>query len=206
MNLSSLNPLSSLLAGSLAQNTTTQAAQRTSASQLSDLVTRVEAQSGETTTFNADGSSETTVKGSDGSDRIVSETGADGGTLTEVGYVSPRLLQNFLGSLASALDADGATATSATTATTKSDGTNASTAAMQTLITQLSPDAPTTAATATLLGSFATLVQGSGINVTQSTGQSTSQANEAALRAFLTNTLPKDPATNGTTAAFRQTA
>jgi hypothetical protein len=154
---------------------------------------------GEKTVTSSDGSSVTTVKNSAGVDRIVSETGAgpNGGTLTEVGYVSPVLLQRFVDSLFGALQADGldepseaANWTPAATSTSSTGTDDTLDSSLQALMQQLDPNAAPTAATATLIENFDNLMQASGI-VTPD------QTSKAALQAFLSNALPDANDTSG---------
>jgi hypothetical protein len=168
---------------------------------------------GEKTVTASDGSSVTTVKSPAGVDRIVSETGAgpNGGTLTEVGYVSPVLLQRFVDSLFGALQADGldgdANAGQSTTAAAPTANPGASStdtddtldSSLQALMQQLDPNAAPSAATSTLLKNFESLMQGSGI-VTPD------QTSRAALQAFLTNAMPAAVGTSGAASKVDVTA
>jgi hypothetical protein len=171
------------------------------ASRLSSEGIKAQSSAGEVTTKTADGGSITTI-GTGTDAQIVSETSASGTTLTQVGYESPVLIQNFLNSLEQELQSDGlkatsgsATATSGTTSTTAADATTTGNtglaSSIHSLLTQLG-GSPSSASTPTgLLSSFDDLLQGSGINVSAAssdTGASGATVNSA-LQAFLNNTL-----------------
>jgi hypothetical protein len=145
----------------------------------------------ETTTTTSDGGSVTTV-GTGPNAKVVSETMPNGATVTEAGYVSPVLLQRFLGSLFEALQSNGLTSGDAAAATaggsapvtntgSSSDGTML--ASVQTLIQQLGPNEPNNPNTSSLLTSFDNLMEGSGL-------ANPGQATKTALQAFLNNALP----------------
>jgi hypothetical protein len=165
---------------------------------------------GETTVSTPDGGSITTV-GTGKNSNIVSETSPGGETITEVGFVSPVLLQGFLDSLFQSLRSDGldggtptprtpgSTSQPAPARISSSDSTQAPDAAsalsssLQTLIQQLGPNEPSTPMTSKLLASFENLMQGSGIAMSsdsQDAGAATPQAAKAALQAFLSNAMP----------------
>lgn len=150
-----------------------------------DLVAKLQQTgSGEKTTTKGDGSSVTTVSTASGSERIVSETSANGQTLTEAGYVSPTLLQKFLDNLFSSLKADGAAAAGSAATSASSTAGAASTSvshAVDKLGTQLSAGASSTTG---LVNSFGSLLQSSGINLPDGTNAST------ALKAFLAHAAP----------------
>lgn len=154
-------------------------------------------QAEETTTSTADGGFVTTIQGQKGP-QIVSETGADGTTLTQVGYVSPPLFHQFLSNLFAALDADGSTSATGGTTTTGTSNSSSSTDAtaadsmtnsVKALISQLNPNGAGDADTANLLKSFDALLQNTGISPDGS-GSMTQSQGAAALQAFLTSALP----------------
>jgi hypothetical protein len=140
---------------------------------------------GEVTTQTAAGGSVTTI-GTGKNKDIVSETSANGETLTQVGYISPVLTQNFLKSLQQALQVKGTSAANSDSV----DG-NTSTSPVQSLMTQLAD--PTSASDhQALLTSFGVLLQGSGIDpaAVASGSAGTASAVTGALDAFLRTTLP----------------
>lgn len=166
---------------------------------------------GETTVDTPDGGSVTTV-GTGKNANIVSVTSPGGFTATEVGYVSPVLLQGFLDSLSQALQSDGWAANTAASGATRntmpsnatgslssgsggaSHGSDGVAASLETLIQQLGPYEPSTPANANLLASFDSLIKGSGIATSegsQGTGGTTAdQTAKTALQAFLSNAMP----------------
>lgn len=142
---------------------------------------------GEVTTPTADGGSVTTIGSGKNAD-IVSETSASGETLTQVGYISPVLTQNFLNSLQQALQVSGTTAANGTGA---SDGDSSAGSPIQSLLAQLA-DPTATSNHQALLKSFGILLQGSGIDPA-SVAEGSADAGSSvtgALEAFLQNTLP----------------
>jgi hypothetical protein len=164
----------------------------------------------ETTVSTPDGGSITTV-GTGKNSNIVSVTSPGGETITEVGYVSPVLLQGFLDSLFQSLQSDGlggGTPTLGTIGKTSQpapagiassdpaqapDAASALSSSLQTLIQQLGPNEPSTPMTSQLLASFEDLMQGSGIAMSsdsQDAAAATPQAAKAALQAFLSNAMP----------------
>jgi hypothetical protein len=154
-------------------------------------------QAEEITLPTADGGSVTTIQGQNGP-QIVSETSATGTTLTQVGFVSPPLFQQFLSNLFTALDADstssaagGITATGTSNASSNADSTAADsmTNSVQALITQLNPNGADSADTASLVKSFDALLQNTGISPDAS-GSMTQSQGAAAQQAFLTSALP----------------
>ncbi len=136
---------------------------------------------GEVTTQTVDGGSITTIGTGKNAD-IVSETSASGVTLTQVGYVSPVLTQNFLNSLQQALQVSGTFASSGSVA---GDGGDNASSPVKSLLAQLADPAAAPDHQA-LLTSFAVLLQGSGIETASSVS--------GTLEAFLQNTLPHDSA------------
>jgi hypothetical protein len=206
MTTNSVGSVSSLIMGSLQQALSAAGTKGQSTAQFAGVVTQMESRAGETTVTKPDGSSVTTIKGADGKDRIVSESSASGESLTEVGYVSPVLMQRFLDSLTSALQADGAgaaatiastdTAAAATVQASQAPADNAVTDtlgnSLQALIGQLGSNAPISAANSNLMKSFDDLMQGSGIPISVSAGQTSGRASDAALQSFLKNAMPPD--------------
>jgi hypothetical protein len=211
MTTGSIGSITSAVTGGLNKT----GASGTTSSLFGGVVAQLESGSGETTTTTADGGSVTTIKAPDGKDQIVSETSASGTTLTQVGYVSPVLLQKFLDSLFTALQADGlgsatsssaagtgesvAAGESATAARAGIPGDSAGAAgttgsgpldaSLQALMTQLGPNAALSSTTSSLLRSFDTLMQNSGIAIDSAAGETSSQASEAALQSFLSNAM-----------------
>jgi hypothetical protein len=165
-------------------------------SQLSSGITPHSA-AGEVTTQAKDGSSVTTI-GQGPNANVVADTSAHGTTATEVGYVSPVLLQNFLDSLQQALQGAGtgrdgdAPAALSNAPTAASVGVSANTepglaSSLQTLIKQLDAGRPVGAPSGRLLTAFSGLLQGSGIN--PSAAGATDGGAGGALQAFLAQAL-----------------
>ena len=197
MTTSQLGSVSSAIAASLYQKPS---GSPKNTALFGGLVDQIESSSGETTQSTTDGGSVTTIKGSDGKNQIVSETSAKGETLTQVGYVSPVLLQNFLDSLGQALTTDGSQASASTsTSATSAAGTNGVDigsripAAVQNLLSQLSTNTPQQSISVGLLNSFDTLMQNSGEPVGPSSGGASKQTSQSALLSFLKNALSGAP-------------
>jgi hypothetical protein len=173
------------------------------ASRLNSEGIKAQSSAGEVTTTTADGGSVTSI-GTGPNAKVVSETSSDGTTLTEVGYESPVLVQNFLNSLEQALQSDGLDATSASAAnpssaasTTSTDTSTASgntnlASSIQSLLAQLGSSSGPASANGGLLTSFNSLLQGSGIDASDASGGSSTAgtgSSAAALQAFLSNAL-----------------
>jgi hypothetical protein len=168
---------------------------------------------GEVTTRTKDGDLVTTIgQGQDAN--VVSVTSPSGTTVTEVGYVSPILVQKFLESLQQVLRADGASAgvdTSASTggasaATTPGDATSTDdttgvASSIQTLLNQLDTNGTSGSPISGLVTTFSNLLQNSGI--TTGSGTTTGNGARSALQAFLNNALsqlnPPDSSSPGST-------
>jgi hypothetical protein len=158
-------------------------------SQLIDLLQQTA--SGETTATQPDGASVTTVPGPDGTPRMVSET-ENGTTLTEVGYVSPVLLQHFVTSLFQTLQSTGATGSAAAGAGAARGGAvGNSSAALNALLGKLQSGATADPSMQDLLQSFGALMQGSGLAPPGGGGAEWTSANTAAgLTSFLQGAAP----------------
>jgi hypothetical protein len=168
---------------------------------------------GEITTKTKNGDLVTTIgQGKDAN--VVSVTSPSGTTLTEVGYTSPVLVQNFLNSLEQALQAEGAGA--GVDASASSGGASAATApgdaasagdatglatSIQSLLNQLDTNGTSGSPSSGLVTSFSSLLQSSGI--TTGSGATTSDGARTALQAFLNQALsglnPSGPSSLGST-------
>jgi hypothetical protein len=129
---------------------------------------------GEVTTQTPGGGSITTI-GQGANANVISDTSANGTTVTEVGYLSPDLMQRFLDSLQQALQTTGA-------------GTDANPSSIQALMNRLDDTGSSGAQNSQLLANFSDLLQGSGIETTAQ-GPTGGAGAKTALQAFLANTL-----------------
>ena len=129
---------------------------------------------GEVTTQTPGGGSITTIgQGADAN--VISDTSANGSTATEVGYLSPVLMQRFMDSLQQALQTTGT-----------DPGANPS--SIQALMNRLDETGSSGAQNSQLLANFSDLLQGSGIETTAE-GPTGGVGAKTALQAFLANTL-----------------
>jgi hypothetical protein len=167
----------------------------------SDLVAMLkQTVSQETTVNQPNGSSITTIPSVDGgSPRMVSET-MNGTTITQAGYVSPVLLQNFLTSLFQTLGSQGSAA-STTPSTNEIAGSSVKSkmgSSVDRLVATLNSGASDSSLQG-LLNSFEALMQGSGIPNPDG-GNWTMADARSALATFLNSAKPslKDGAITST--------
>lgn len=144
---------------------------------------------GEVTTQTKNGDLVTTIgQGQDAN--VVSVTSPSGTTLTEVGYVSPVLVQKFLDSLEQALQTDGTGGGS--TASTPGVAANADAAtglasSIQALLKQLDSNGASGSPGSGLATTFSGLLQSSGIAA--GSGGTPGDGARTALQAFLSHAL-----------------